>query len=271
MKFLNGTELVEYISERQAKQIRALLQSKNIQPKLAIINSNPDHLPSQKYLQLKKKRAEELKIEAEVYQTDQSKVSTLIKDLSKDSTVHGIVLQLPLSDPTQTNQQIDLLPPQKDVDGLTDKSTVEPATVGAILWLLAGYNIDLKNRKILIIGQGKLVGAPLKKVLKDQNLDVNSLDETTSKEELLKSIAQSDIIISATGSPGLIKPEMLHDGQIIINAGTSEDSGVIKGDLDESVYTSNLNIKLTPKIGGLGPLTISYLFENLLILIDKGD
>jgi len=269
MKYLKGSDLVEYISERQSKQIRSLVQTRGIHPKLAIVNTNPDHLPSQKYLKLKQLRGEELGIEVEIHQIKRSATKELINRLSEDGETHGVILQLPLEDTSQTEELIKLIPPEKDVDGLGEDSLVEPATVGAILWLLAGYNIDLKNKNILVIGQGKLVGSPLATALRDQNLAVTTLNETSTPEELLDAIKESDIIISAAGQPSLIRPEMLKNGQIIIDAGTTEDGGVIRGDVDQSVYDANLDIKITPTTGGVGPLTISYLFENLLQLIDR--
>lgn len=269
IKFLNGAELASYISPRQAKQVRSLIQSRNIQPKLAIISSNPDNLAIQTYIKLKIKRGEELGVKTELFQIPQSQVPQKLQELAEDESVHGIILQLPLQDPTQTEQLLSLIPPQKDVDGLNPKSEIIPATPGAILWLLAGYNVDLKNQKILIIGQGRLVGAPLTKLLQEQNLDAQTLDITNSKQELSLAVQNADIIISAAGSPGLIKLKDLKDGQVIIDAGTSEQNGVILGDLNPEIYESKLNLKLTPQRGGLGPLTISYLFENLLQLIDN--
>lgn len=271
MKYLKGSDLVQYISERQAKQIRALSQSKNLRPKLAIINANPTHLPSQKYLNLKQKRGEELGVIVDIYQISQQEVKSKIKNLSLDSSVHGIILQLPLADLGQEEELIALIPPKKDVDGLTKGSLVQPSTVGAILWLLAGYNIDLKDKKILIVGQGRLVGAPLSRHLKKEGLQAKSIDKTATKQELLKSTLEADIIITSAGAPGLIKPDMLRDGQVIIDAATAEDKGEIRGDVDDSIYESKLDIKITPKKGGLGPLTISHLFENLLLLIDKNE
>ena len=272
MKFLNGAELASYITERQAKQVRGLIQSKNIHPKLAIINCNPQNLTIKTYIKLKIERAEQLQIQTALHEIPQTEVPQKLQELTKDPTVHGIILQLPLQNPKQTEQLLSLIPPQKDVDGLNPKTelkTITPATPGAILWLLAGYNIDLKNKKILIIGQGRLVGAPLAKILQEQNLEVQTLDITNTPEELSLSIQNSDIIISATGSPGLIKLKDLKDGQVMVDAGTSEQNGKILGDVNPEVYNSKLNIKITPQKGGLGPLTISYLFENLLQLIDK--
>jgi methylenetetrahydrofolate dehydrogenase (NADP+) / methenyltetrahydrofolate cyclohydrolase len=269
MKYLSGANLVDYISERQAKQIRALVQSKNIQPKLAIVNTNSGNLPSQKYIKYKQTRAEELGIQVELHDVDEASARELIQNLANDSTVHGIILQLPLIDPSQTDQLIKLIPPQKDVDGMTDNRLVEPATAQAVLWLLTGYGIDLIDKNILVIGRGRLVGEPLIKMLEQQNLKVHSLDITNTREEVSNAVNNADIIISATGEPGLIKTEMLKDKQVVIDAGTSEDGGELRGDLDPKVYESNLDIKVTPTTGGLGPLTISCLFENLLQLIDK--
>lgn len=269
IRYLSGANLVDYISERQAKQVRALIQSKNIRPKLAIIHTNPEDLPSQKYIKYKQIRAVELGIEAEIHATDEESAGELIQNLAKDSSVHGIILQLPLLDPSKTDCLISLIPPEKDVDGMTNGSPVEPATAQAILWLLTGYGIDLVGKHILVIGKGRLVGKPLIKMLGQQNLSAHSLDITNSNKETADAITNADIIVSATGSPGLIKPEMLKDKQIIIDAGTSEDGGELKGDLDPKVYDSKLDIKITPTTGGLGPLTISCLFENLLQLIDK--
>lgn len=269
IKYLSGANLVDYISERQAKQVRALVQSKSVLPKLAVITTNPQNLPSQKYIKHKQIRAKELGIKFEAYEITQEDIPAKIKELSADKSVHGIVLQLPLLDPTQTDQLTKLIPPEKDVDGMGEKSLVDPATAQAILWLLTGYGIDLKGQDILVVGKGRLVGKPLIKMLKNQDLKPKTLDETNTSKELQVAAREADIIISATGSPGLIKQEMLRDKQVIIDAGTSEDGGEIKGDISPEVYESKLNIKITPTTGGLGPLTISCLFENLLQLIDR--
>lgn len=269
MKYLKGSDLVEYISERQAKQVRRLSQARGIQPKLAIVSTNPDNLAIQKYMRLKQARGAELGIEVDIYPVDQSDAPKTLKELAKDSSLQGIILQLPLLDPTRTEELTALIPPEKDVDGLTENSLVEPATVGAILWLLAGYNIEPKGKNILIIGQGKLVGTPLANNLLSQGIKAVTLDDSSSAGELREALGDADIVVSAAGSPGLLKTEFLHNGQVIIDAGTTEDEGTIKGDLDPSVYESDLDIKVTPKIGGLGPLTIAYLFENLIQLIDK--
>ncbi len=269
VKLLKGSDLVEYISERQARQVRGLIQSREITPTFAIINTDPENLVIKTYLKFKRARAKELGINLQVLEVSQDEAEGAIKKLSLDSNVHGIILQLPLKDPTQTDRLLNLIPATKDVDGLSKQTIVQPATAQAILWLLAGFNVELKGQKILVVGQGRLVGAPLTKLLKDQGLNVNVIDDKNSPKELIEAIKNADILISATGQAGLIKPEMLHSGQIIIDAGTSESDGEVLGDLDPSVYSSNLDLKVSAKIGGLGPLTISCLYENLLQLIDQ--
>ena len=267
---LKGSDLVEYISERQAKQVRALIQSKGLAPTLAILVANPKNLAIQKYIKFKRARAEQLGIEIQVHKLEQGQLEEAILKLNQDSGVHGIILQLPLEDPTQTEHLLSLISPQKDVDALGKEALVQPATAGAILWLLAGYNVELKNKKILIIGQGRLVGAPITRLLEEQNLNLMTLDISDSEQKLKTETQKADIIITAAGSPGLIKLNYLRDKQVVIDAGTTESGGMLVGDLDPEVYSSDLNLKLTPKVGGLGPLTIIYLFENLIQLIDKG-
>jgi len=266
---LKGSDLVEYISERQAKQVRALIQSRGITPTLAILIANPKNLAIQKYVKFKQARAKQLGISIQIHAPKQDQLEGAILKLNQDSKVHGIILQLPLEEASQTEYFLNLITPQKDVDALGEEAVVQPATAGAILWLLAGYNIELKNKKILIIGQGRLVGTPITRLLTEQNLNLETLDISASEQKLKAEIQKADIIISATGSPELIKLSYLKDKQVVIDAGTAESGGVLLGDLDPKVYNGDLNLKLTPKVGGLGPLTISYLFENLIQLIDK--
>src|SRR5207302_1710863 len=118
------------------------------------------------YVRLKKKYGADIGIEVEQHTPIQADVPKLLKKLNSDKAVHGIIVQLPLSDPSQTEEIVNLVAPEKDVDALGKKSKFEPATPMAILWLLHGYNIELKGKHILLIGRGKLVGEPLEKILK---------------------------------------------------------------------------------------------------------
>ena len=160
MKLLNGTELAEFIKERQAKQVRALRQAHKIAPKLAIIKLKDDPIINT-YVNLKKRYGNEIKVDVDIYNPNQKDAKKIINKLNKDSSVHGIIVQLPISDPSQTDEILNLVESSKDVDALGKNAVYDPATPMAILWLLAGYNVNLKDKKIVLIGRGKLVGAPL--------------------------------------------------------------------------------------------------------------
>ncbi|MCU0667268.1 MAG: bifunctional 5,10-methylenetetrahydrofolate dehydrogenase/5,10-methenyltetrahydrofolate cyclohydrolase [Patescibacteria group bacterium] len=260
MKLLNGRELAGFIKERQAIQIRALVQSKKIKPKLAIILCS-DNPVIATYVRLKQKYGADIGIDVEVNRIDQKDALNKISELNKDDSVHGIIVQLPLEDITQTDEICNAVKPSKDVDALGKGATLDPATPMAILWLLAGYNIDLQGKKVLIIGCGKLVGAPLVKILLDSGIDVSSADRNT--KDLSKETLQADIIITATGSPAILYPDMIKENVVVIDAGVASEDGKTVGDVHPSVYERQ-DLTITPTKGGVGPLTVCALFENVI-------
>jgi methylenetetrahydrofolate dehydrogenase (NADP+)/methenyltetrahydrofolate cyclohydrolase len=131
----------------------------------------------------------------------------------------------------------------------------------AILWLLSGYNIDLMGRNILLIGRGKLVGAPLEKILESSGYKVEVIDREIP--DLAQRTKEADIIITAAGSPAIIFPDMIKPGAVVVDAGVASESGKTVGDLDPSVYQRD-DLTITPQKGGVGPLTVCALFENVI-------
>lgn len=259
MKLLNGAELSSYIKQRHVRQVRALNHSK-IFPKLAIIQTKDDPVINT-YVRLKRQYGADVGVEVALHAIKQSEVLETLNRLNKDESVHGIIVQLPLADPTQTDETVNLVDPTKDVDALGVDSQFEPATPMAILWLLSGYNIDLQGRKILLIGRGKLVGAPLEKILKASGYDVTVIDrEVPDLDEYAK---EADIIITATGSPALLYPDMIKTGAVVIDAGVASEEGKTVGDLAPEVYERE-DLTITPRKGGVGPLTVCALFENVI-------
>jgi len=261
MKLLNGQELAEYVKERQAHQVRGLRQAHEVFPKLAIIVT-ADNPVTDIYVRLKKQYGADILIDVDIHKVDQADARDLIKKLNDDSDVHGIIVQLPLDNPEETDQIINLVAPDKDVDGLGEKPDFEPATPLAIMWLLAGYNIDLAGKEVLIIGRGKLVGAPLKKLLIDSGIEPKIASRQTA--DLKAESLPADVIITATGVPGLIKPDMLKPGVVLIDAGTASEGGKTLGDVAPEVYEECDNITVTPAKGGVGPLTVCALFDNVI-------
>jgi len=260
MKQLSGKDLAGFIKERQVQQVRSLKQSLGIQPKLAIIKT-VNHPAIEMYVRMKKRYGADIGIEVDIHDVAQKDVPKLLNKLNVDVAVQGIIVQLPLEDPAQTDEIVNLVDPRKDVDALGKNAVLDPATPLAILWLLAGYNINLAGKDIVLVGRGKLVGAPLERMLKASDLFVRVVDSSTPdvKAELLL----ADVIITATGSPGLITSDMIKEGAIVVDAGVAGEEGKTVGDLAPSVYERD-DLTITPPKGGVGPLTICALFDNVL-------
>jgi len=264
MKLLNGSELAGYIKQRHLQQVHRLRASK-VFPKLAIVQVNDDPAINT-YVRLKKQYGADIGVEVEVHRLEQKDVPALLEQLNNDENVHGIIIQLPLTDTSETDKIVNLVAPQKDVDSLGEKSQFEPATPMAILWLLNGYNIELKNKKVLLVGRGKLVGEPLEKILNQSSIDVEAVDRDV--QNLVDKAKNADVIITATGSPGLLKADMIKQGAVIVDAGVASEEGKTVGDLDPVVYKRD-DLTITPEKGGVGPLTVCALFENVIRAAQK--
>ncbi len=259
MKILNGTELAGFIKERHAAQIRSL-RGRKIFPKLAIVQVKDDPVINT-YVRLKKKYGVDIGIVVEAHQVSQAETPALIKKLNDDKSVYGIIVQLPLTDPSKTDEIVNLVAPEKDVDALGAKARFDPATPMAILWLLNGYNIELAGKQILIIGHGKLVGTPLSRILIKSKLDVSIADENT--KDLADKTKVADIIVTATGSPAVLRAGIIKQGAVVVDAGVASESGKTVGDLAPDVYERD-DLTITPQKGGVGPLTVCALFENVI-------
>lgn len=260
MKILNGRELAGFIKERQAKQVRALRQAVNIEPKLAIVVAKDDPV-IETYIRLKKAYGSDILIDVDIHRVSQNEVPGLLDKLNADKSVHGIIVQLPLADPDQTDTIVNLVAPEKDVDALGKNPEYEPATPMAIMWLLAGYNVDLQGKKVLLVGRGKLVGAPLEKLLQSMGIDVEVVDREA--KDLSVHTRDADVIITATGSPAIIYSDMIKEKAVVVDAGVASESGKTVGDLDDDIYERD-DLTITPKKGGVGPLTVCALFENVI-------
>jgi len=259
VKLLNGSELAGFIKQRHAQQVRAL-QANKIYPKLAIVQAKDDPVINT-YVRLKKQYGDDIGVEVDDHILLQADVPALLKKLNSDESVHGIIVQLPLQDTSATDEIVNLVAPEKDVDALGDKSEFEPATPMAILWLLSGYNIDLKGKHVLLIGRGKLVGAPLEKILNKSSIDVEVIDREIP--DLAQHTLDADIIITATGSPALLYPDMIKQGAVVVDAGVASEEGKTIGDLSPEVLKRD-DLTITPEKGGVGPLTVCALFENVI-------
>ena len=260
MKLLNGSELASYIKERQAKQVRGLRQAWKVFPKLAIIQTT-DNPVIDTYVRLKKSYGEDILVEVDTHRVSDDDALALIKQLNEDDSVHGIIVQLPLSDQSRTEELVEAVDPKKDVDALGSQAVLDAATPMAINWLLAGYNVDLNGKEIVIVGEGRLVGAPLARMWRNSGYKVTVVSEPT--DELAQIVQGADVVVSATGSAGLITSDMLRPETVVVDAGTSSEGGKILGDVAPDVRERH-DLTITPEKGGVGPLTICALFDNVI-------
>lgn len=260
MKILDGLELVGYIKERQLKQVRALRQSWRVLPRLAIVVATGNPVIDV-YVRLKKAYGEDILIDVDIHSVDQTDILSLVHALNADPLIHGMIIQLPLPDSSQTDEIVNAVASEKDVDGLGQNAIMTPATAQAIDWLLAGYNISIEKAVIGIVGNGRLVGAPLAALWKKSGFNVTVYDDTVT--DLTAALGDKTVIITATGVPGLITRSMIQPNAVIVDAGTASENGKIVGDVADDVRSLD-DITITPVKGGVGPLTVAALFENVI-------
>jgi len=245
------------VTEKIYQDIRA----KKVSATLAVVLVGEDPV-SLSYVKAKEKKAIELGFEFKLYQlpaiSTEVGVKELICDLNQNEYIDGIVIQLPLPEDFNTDEILKEIKPEKDIDGFSGKYPYP--TAQAIIEILKYYDIDLKNKNIVIVGRGRLVGKPLEEMMKKNGIEPIVCDRKT--ENLADTISKADILISATGVPGLIKPEMVSERAIVIDAGSSETGGNILGDVDKRVYEKVKSYSPVP--GGVGPVTVACLMRNLV-------
>jgi 5,10-methylene-tetrahydrofolate dehydrogenase/methenyl tetrahydrofolate cyclohydrolase len=260
-KILNGSELAGFIKERQAKQVRALRQAWHTNPRLVILKSLGASPVIDTYVRMKQQYGDDILIETIIEAVNDSDLPERITFYNQDPATHGIIVQLPLDVPEKTDEIVALIAPEKDVDGLGAAAHYDSATATAVNWLLTGYGVDLSHRAITIVGNGRLVGAPLTRMWQASGYDVTTLDDTHA--DIASVLRQSQIIIAATGVPRLITADMVPVGAVVVDAGTASEDGMLVGDVDAAVRERD-DVTITPVRGGVGPLTIAALFDNVI-------
>lgn len=251
VKFLSGQKVAEKIFQRLKREI-SVLKKKGIVPTLSVILVGKDK-ESLIFLREKKKRAEKLGIILKVVQfpkkTKEGEIIKKIRGLNEKKDIHGIVVQLPLPPHLQTERILKEISPEKDIDCLSS-SLYPPPTAKGVLKLLSAYKIPIKKKKMVILGMGRLVGRPLSLLAKKAGAFVLTCRKG---KDLSSKTKKADILVSATGSPGLIKKEMVKKKATVIDVAKDVEREVEK-----------IASYITPKIGGVGPLTIALLFDNLI-------
>ncbi len=255
----NGKDLSGKIEKELTEKI-FILNKNQIKPKLVSILVGGDKA-SLLYTSLKKKAAERIGAVMDVKvlhdEVTTEDVVMGIEKLNTDNSVHGIMVQMPIPKSLNKEKILNTISKEKDVDGLRSESEFVPATVKAILKIIEAAKKEVGHdfEHVVVLGSRGMVGKPLVKLLSELKYNVSGYDIET--EDLSKKTLKADLLISATGKAGLIKESMINEGVSII------DIGAPKGDVEIAAY-KKANF-VTPVPGGVGPVTIVCLLENLLI------
>lgn len=270
---INGREIKDKIKNELCSQIK----KGNNHPHLAIISVG-DNPIVRSFVGLKKKFAEDIDVivTEEIFPLDVTLAQILKKigELNNNIEINGIIIQLPLPETIDTNKVLNSIALEKDVDVLSQKSNEQfkyqpasmtmPPVIAAIAQICRDNKLVIRGQKVLILGSGRLVGAPAEVWFKREGGEVVVVDRSVSN--LSEHTRDADIIVCGTGVPAIITPEMVKQGVILFDAGASEEGGVIVGDVDQACEEKSS--MFTPVPGGIGPITVAMIFRNLNILID---
>ncbi len=269
MEIINGRTIRDKILTNIKKEVSLL----DFTPVFCDVLVGEDPV-SMQYVRMKNKTAESvgIKFHNAIFPENIS-TEDLIQEIEKLNhleNICGIIVQLPLPKHLDVKQILNYIDPNLDVDCLGEETKekfykgetnlASPAAL-ACMTILDSLNLDLSNKKIVVLGQGELVGRPVTALLNFRNIHPEVLtSQSINKEEILKN---ADIIISGMGNGKYLNSSMIKQGVIIIDAGTTEENGGVVGDVDfESV--KDISGFISPVPGGVGPVTVACLLNNVL-------
>lgn len=256
---IDGKKIAKEILEDVRKEIEALPRPLT----LGIVSIEPDFATG-KFLSIKRDVARVLGvslIEERIPSVAQTQdVLGVVKELILQTD--GVVIQLPLPPSLNTEALLRLLPSSHDVDGLGGSPFIRPPVIEAMREILKRHELVLKGKRVVVVGEGRLVGIPAAKWLREEGAHVAVVRKDDTDHE--KEFKNADIIVLGAGDPGLLQPHMIKEGVVILDAGTSEAGGKLAGDADpECAKHASL---FTPVPGGIGPVAVVMIFKNLLTL-----
>ena len=248
-----------------------------LRPRLVLILVGSDPA-SVKFTSMKRAFAEDVGVECIIREFPESVTTEIlcseITELNRDPRVNGIIVQLPLPASIETDVVIEAIHPAKDADALRaleeEERRVPPPVAGAVEEILERNGISPEGKHAVVVGYGRLVGKPVAQWLVDSGAHLRVIDEHTDAHISAEALLNADIIVSGAGVPALIKPEMIKEGVVLIDAGTSESQelqGKLVGDIDP--LCAEKASLFTPVPGGVGPITIAVIFKNVLLLIGR--
>lgn len=254
------------------KHLKADIETRNLKPRLGVIlvGQNPASLT---YVKAKKKRAVEVGIHTQVFQFPDSisehELDAGTKKIITGENLNGLIVQLPLPPHIDRKKILELVPSEIDVDCLTAENRQKleagharfvPPAAGAVMAILERYKVDFRDKRVLVVGTGDLIGKPLIALLRARGIDPDIVD--LLQGDLARQGPQADILISGTGKAGLIKGEHVKPGAIVIDAGTAGTEKGVVGDVDAPSVAEKASL-FSGVPGGVGPVTIAILLRNV--------
>lgn len=271
MKLLNG----KILSEKLLQELKRKVVGKSLKLNLAIIAVGKNMM-SQVFIRQKEKACARIGIGFQLFAFPEDiKVSKLKQEIAlvaKDHNFAGIVIQLPLPKHLPSQEILNLVPPEKDIDVLSEANLgkfytqglgIAPPAIEGIKRLLQTYRISPRSRNAALIGAGDLVGLPLALWFLKEKATVSVAHSLT--KDLGFFTSKADIVVSGVGKPGLIEGSMVKKGVVLLDAGTSLVRGKVTGDVDFESCAKKASF-ITPVPGGVGPMTVACLLENLVKL-----
>lgn len=269
MIIIDGKKIRDDFLEEIKMQVKGL----KYEPQLFDITIGQNKL-SDLYANLKLKFANQVGFKSQIINFPEivtaEEIILKIKELNEGPKTAGIIVQLPLPPHINSQKVLDSILPELDVDCLGQENSqsfyegqgnfILP-TAKACLFILEKIGLDLTDKKIVVMGNGKLVGRPVSYLLRKKGYQVKNITKESINPEI--DIKSADVIISAVGQANLITEDMVKEGVIIIDAGTSEENGIIKGDVDFEKVAPKTSF-ITPSPGGVGPVTLAMLLKNVL-------
>ena len=270
---IDGKELARKTREKLKIECDNL-KKEGILSKLAVIMVGDDKA-SQIYVKNKSKACQEIGIEFEEYflgnDIKQEELIELIQKLNLDKSINGILLQSPIPKSLDINEAFRIILPEKDVDGFNpinvgklclNQETFVSCTPYGIMKMFEEYDIDLTGKNVTILGRSNIVGKPLIQCCLNKNATVTVCHSKT--KDLKEHTKNADIVISAIGKAKFVTADMIKDGAVVIDVGINRDeSGKIVGDVDFENVSSKASY-ITPVPGGVGPMTIAMLMNNVI-------
>lgn len=266
---LDGRALAQSILAQVKARAAALPSAPHI---VAIVtNETP---ATRSYLKIKEKRAADAGCVFETIRFPENASTATLAAAARTARTDAIIVQLPLPESVVEADVCDAIPPSKDADVLsaTARAAFEntdgallPPVVGAVRKILEFGNVNIAGKRAVVIGAGFLVGAPVATWLRRQGAAVEIV--TKESGDLSAALRAADIVVSGAGAPHLITPDLLKEGVVLIDAGTSESGGAVAGDADPSC--ADICSLFTPVPGGVGPIAVACLFENAVALAEK--